>query len=79
MPEVLAAATGSDWNAGGSLLTFYFPVGLFIVVAVSLYLQFSRPHTVPGLRPLRSRPRQNDGTPLGPDADHDSEQAREDS
>ena len=25
VPAVLAAATGSDWNAGGSILTFYFP------------------------------------------------------
>ncbi len=44
MPAVIAAATGSDWNAGGSLLTFYFPVGLFVVVATILYLLFSRPH-----------------------------------
>lgn len=44
MPAVVAAATGSDWNAGGSILTFYFPVGLFVVVAGTLYLLFSRPH-----------------------------------
>lgn len=41
---VIAAATGSDWSAGGSLLTFYFPIGLFVVVATILYLLFSRPH-----------------------------------
>jgi hypothetical protein len=44
VPGVLAAATGSDWNADGSILTFYFPVGLFVVVAAILYLLFSRPH-----------------------------------
>jgi hypothetical protein len=44
VPGVLAAATGSDWNAGGSIMTFYFPVGLFMVVATILYLLFSRPH-----------------------------------
>jgi len=49
---VLAAATGSDWNAGGSILTFYFPVGLFLVIAAILCLQFGRPHTIPGRRPL---------------------------
>jgi hypothetical protein len=51
VPAVLAAATGSDWNAGGSILTFYFPIGLFIVVASILYLQFTRPHSIPGHRP----------------------------
>jgi hypothetical protein len=50
---VIAAATGSDWSAGGSLLTFYFPVGLFVVVATILYLLFSRPHRrVPAHRGL---------------------------
>ena len=48
MPGVIAAATGSDWNAGGSIMTFYFPVGLFVAVATILYLLFSRPHKVPG-------------------------------
>jgi hypothetical protein len=52
VPAVLAAATGSDWNAGGSIFTFYFPVGLFIVIAALLYLQFTRPHAIPGRRPL---------------------------
>jgi hypothetical protein len=54
VPAVLAAATGSDWNAGGSIMTFYFPVGLFVVVAAILYLLlFSRPHKrVPAHRGL---------------------------
>jgi hypothetical protein len=50
---VLAGATGSDWNAGGSIMTFYFPIGLFLIVATVLLLLFSRPHSVPGRRPLR--------------------------
>ncbi len=55
MPGVLAAATGSDWNAGGSIFTFYFPVGLFVVVATILYLLFSRPHKrIPHHRVLAS-------------------------
>jgi hypothetical protein len=53
VPGVLAAATGSDWNADGSIMTFYFPVGLFVVVAAILYLLFSRPHKrIPARRAL---------------------------
>jgi hypothetical protein len=34
-------------------MTFYFPVGLFVIVAGTLYLLFSRPHRrVPGHRGL---------------------------
>jgi hypothetical protein len=51
VPAALAAAN-ANWNAGGSILTFYFPVGLFVVIAVLLYLQLSRPHKVPGHRQL---------------------------
>jgi hypothetical protein len=51
VPGVIAAATGSDWNAAGSLLTFYFPVGLFVIVAGTLYLLLSRSHQrVPAYR-----------------------------
>jgi hypothetical protein len=54
------AATGSDWNPGGSIMTFYFPIGLFAVVATTLYLMFSRPHRrIPppqALAPARSAP-----------------------
>jgi hypothetical protein len=53
VPALLAAATGSDWNAGGSIITFYFPVGLFVVIAAVLSLQFARPHAVPGRRPFK--------------------------
>ncbi len=53
MPAVIATATGSDWNPGGSIMTFYFPIGLFAVVATTLYLMFSRPHRrIPPPRPL---------------------------
>jgi hypothetical protein len=49
VPAVLAAAN-ANWNAGGSIFTFYFPVGLFLVVVALLYLQVGRPHKVPGHR-----------------------------
>jgi hypothetical protein len=53
VPGVLAAATGSDWSSGGALLTFYFPVGLFIVIAAALYVELSRPRPA---RKHQSRP-----------------------
>lgn len=57
MTGVIAAATGSDWNPGGSIMTFFFPVGLFAVVATILYLLFSRPHRrVPPRRALAPAP-----------------------
>ncbi len=41
----------SSW-LGASIMTFYFPDALFIVVAVLLFLIFRRPHQVVGLRYL---------------------------
>jgi len=49
--SILAIAT-NDNSPGGSILTFAFPMGLFIVVASILYLLFSRPHRVPGHQTL---------------------------
>ncbi len=47
--SILAVSINSQ---GGSVLTFAFPVGVFIVVSVVLYMAFSRPHQVPGHREL---------------------------
>jgi hypothetical protein len=52
MPPVIGTAITSDWSSAGALLTFYFPVGLFVVIAALLYVRFSTPHTVPGLKPV---------------------------
>ena len=52
MLALTAAGTSSAWNAGGSILTFYFPIGLFIVISGLLWLQFGRPHPIPGSKPL---------------------------
>lgn len=53
MPVTILAMVTSDSTDGGAVLTFAFPVGLFVVVAVILYLLFSRPHRrVPGRRAL---------------------------
>jgi hypothetical protein len=44
MPGTILAIGTSDSVDGGAVLTFAFPVALFVVVAVILYLLFSRPH-----------------------------------
>jgi hypothetical protein len=53
VPGLILAAVTPDNTPGGSVLTFAFPVVLFSVVAVILYLLFSRPHArVPVRRAL---------------------------
>lgn len=47
--------------ADGALLTFFFPFALFIIIAAALYLEFTRPHAVPGLAAANPSPR-----PAGP-------------
>jgi hypothetical protein len=41
----------SAWTFGGSILTFAFPMLLFIVVAAALYIVYTKPQLVPGHRP----------------------------
>ena len=50
MPGVIAASTGSAWSYGGSILSFLFPLILFLVVATSLYVVYTKPSVVPGHR-----------------------------
>lgn len=50
MPEVIAAAPASAWTYGGAILTFVFPMVLFLTVAIGLYVTFTKPSTVPGHR-----------------------------
>jgi hypothetical protein len=40
----------SAWTFGGSILTFAFPMLLFIVVAGALYVLYTKPEFVPGHR-----------------------------
>ena len=49
MPGVIAAST-SAWSYGGSILSFLFPMILFVVVATSLYVVYTKPSVVPGHR-----------------------------
>jgi hypothetical protein len=44
MPRSILAAVTPDNTPGGSLLTLIIPLGLAVIVAVVLYLRFSRPH-----------------------------------
>ena len=50
MPGVIAASTGSAWTYGASILSFLFPMILFLVVATSLYVVYTKPSVVPGHR-----------------------------
>jgi hypothetical protein len=45
---VLADTAGGAWTFGGSILTFAFPMTLFTVVAISLYVLYTKPEFVPG-------------------------------
>lgn len=40
----------SAWTLGGSILTFLFPILLFIAVAGALYILYTKPEVVPGHR-----------------------------
>jgi hypothetical protein len=46
----MADSAGSAWSFGGSILTFAFPMILFIVVACALYVAYTKPELVPGHR-----------------------------
>jgi hypothetical protein len=48
---VIADSAGGAWTFGGSILTFAFPMILFIVVAGALYVLYTKPEFVPGHRP----------------------------
>jgi hypothetical protein len=47
---VIADPAGSAWTFGGSILSFAFPMLLFIVVACALYVAYTKPELSPGHR-----------------------------
>ena len=68
-------AGSSAWSFGGSILTFAFPMILFIVVACALYIAYTKPELSPGHRnPAAQRPVSYTAVPGEPD--QDNEQAR---
>jgi hypothetical protein len=69
-------ASTSAWSFGGSILTFAFPMILFIVVACALYIAYTKPELVPGHRnPAAQRPVSYTAVPGKPAAAQDGEQA----
>ncbi len=52
MHEVIPPAALYGYNTGAGVMTLVLPLGFFIVVMIALYFVFTRPHTVPGLRPI---------------------------
>ncbi len=57
MRVLSSAPPGGAWSFGSSILTFAFPMILFIVVACALYVIYTRPQMVPGHRDPAARPR----------------------
>jgi hypothetical protein len=50
VPGVIETSAASAWSYGGAILTFLFPMILFLVVAVGLYVVYTKPSVVPGHR-----------------------------
>jgi hypothetical protein len=48
MQPLMADSAGSAWTFGASILSFAFPMILFIVVASALYVLYTKPEFVPG-------------------------------
>jgi len=54
---VISAIQVSYYPLGAQVMTLVLPLGLFIAVLLAFYFVFTRPHTVPGRRPIAgSRP-----------------------
>jgi hypothetical protein len=50
MHGLIAQSPSGAWSAGGAILTFVLPMVLFIVVAIGLYILYTKPSIVPGRR-----------------------------
>jgi hypothetical protein len=67
---LIADGPGGAWTFGSSILTFAFPMILFIVVAGALYVLYTKPEFVPGHRaPGLERPVSYTAVPGLPTAD----------
>jgi hypothetical protein len=47
---LIAQSPSGAWSEGGAILTFVVPMLVFIVVAVGLYIWYTKPSIVPGRR-----------------------------
>lgn len=52
MQGVISAIQVTYYPVGAQVMTLVLPLGFFIVVMTALYFVFTRPHTVPGRRPI---------------------------
>ena len=50
MHGLIASSPSGDWTYGAAILTFAFPMILFIVIGSALYILYTKPHLVPGHR-----------------------------
>ena len=50
MYGVIAQSPSGAWSSGGAILTFLFPMLLFIGVAGALYVLYTKPEVAPGHR-----------------------------
>jgi hypothetical protein len=67
---VVADSAGGAWTFGASILSFAFPMLLFIVVATWLYVTYTKPELAPGHRnPAAERPIIHTTVPGQPKAD----------
>jgi len=47
---LIAESPSGAWSTGGAILTFVFPMLLFIAVAGALYILYTKPEVAPGHR-----------------------------
>ena len=67
MHGLITASAVMDWTYGASILTFVFPMLLFIAVAAALYVAYTKPHLVPGHRyEMQMRPVSHTAAPAMP-------------
>jgi hypothetical protein len=70
---LIAQSNTSAWSVGGAILTFLFPMLLFIAVAGALYVLYTKPEVVPGHRaPSVERPVSYTAIPGRPTATTDN-------
>jgi len=50
---LIAESPSGAWSTGGAILTFVFPMLLFIAVAGALYILYTKPEVAPGHRSVQ--------------------------
>ncbi len=74
---IAASADSSAWTYGAAILSFAFPMLLFVVVAAWLYVTYTKPELVPGHRnPATEHPMIFTSVPGSPPATDGENKAR---